>query len=72
MGLLGVEQNDIVKVLTIFSVIGIPTMIIAGVYGMNFKNIHECDWAWGYQYSLALIVASMAVPAIWFKVKRWW
>jgi len=72
VGLLGVEQNDIFKLLTIFSVIGIPPTLIAGVYGMNFKNIHEYDWAWGYQYGLVLLALSMIVPAWWFKWKRWW
>ena len=44
LGLIGVEQNDIFKVLTIVSVIGIPPTLIASMYGMNFKNIPEYDW----------------------------
>ena len=72
LGLIGVEQNDIFKVLTIVSVIGIPPTLIASMYGMNFKNIPEYDWTWGYQYGLALIFTSALVPLIWFKWKRWW
>lgn len=72
LGLIGVEQNDIFKVLTIVSVIGIPPTLIASMYGMNFKNIPEYDWSWGYQYGLALIFTSALVPLIWFKWKRWW
>ena len=72
LGLIGVEQNDIFKVLTIVSVIGIPPTLIARMYGMNFKNIPEYDWAWGYQYGLTLIFCSAMVPLVWFKWRRWW
>jgi magnesium transporter len=40
------------KVLTIASVVGIPPVLVTGIYGMNFKNMPEYDWAWGYQYGL--------------------
>jgi magnesium transporter len=72
VGLIGIEQNDIFKVLTIVSVIGIPPTLIASMYGMNFKNIPEYDWSWGYQYGLTLIFLSGLIPLIWFKFKRWW
>jgi magnesium transporter len=72
LGLIGVEQNDIFKVLTIVSVIGIPPTLIASMYGMNFKNIPEYDWPWGYQYGLALIALSALLPLLWFKWRRWW
>ena len=72
LGLIGVEQNDIFKVLTIVTVIGIPPTLIASMYGMNFKNIPEYDWAWGYQYGLFLIVTSALAPLVWFKWRRWW
>ena len=72
LGLIGVEQNDIFKVLTIVSVIGIPPTLIASMYGMNFKNIPEYDWSWGYQYGLTLIALSALLPLLWFKWRRWW
>ena len=72
LGLIGVEQNDIFKVLTIVSVIGIPPTLIASMYGMNFKNIPEYDWAWGYPYVLTLIAFSALVPLAWFKWRHWW
>jgi magnesium transporter len=72
VGLIGIEQNDIFKVLTIVSVIGIPPTLIASMYGMNFKNIPEYDWSWGYQYGLTLIFLSGLIPLIWFKLKNWW
>ena len=70
-GIINSDQNDVMKVLTITSVVGIPPVLVAGIYGMNFKNIPEYDWAWGYQWSLALIVISALAPLIWFKWKNW-
>ncbi len=70
-GIINIDQNDVIKVLTIASVVGIPPVLVAGIYGMNFKNIHEYDWAWGYQWGLALIVISALLPLLWFKWKDW-
>ena len=72
LGLISVEQNDIFKVLTIVSVIGIPPTLIASMYGMNFKNIPEYDWSWGYPYGLTLIFLSAMLPLLWFRLRRWW
>jgi magnesium transporter len=71
VGIISSDQNDVIKVLTIASVVGIPPVLIAGIYGMNFKNIHEYDWAWGYQWALGLIVVSALLPLLWFKWKNW-
>jgi len=71
VGLISIAQNDVFKVLTIVSIVGIPPTLIAGVYGMNFKNMPEYDWAWGYQWGLAVIVLSAVIPLVWFKLKRW-
>ena len=71
VGLIGIAQNDVFKVLTIVSIVGIPPTLMAGIYGMNFKNMPEYDWAWGYQYGWAVIILSALIPLIWFKVKGW-
>ena len=71
VGLIGIAQNDIFKVLTIVSIVGIPPTLVASMYGMNFKNMPEYGWAFGYQYGLAMIVISAAVPLVWFKIKGW-
>jgi magnesium transporter len=70
-GIINIDQNDVMKVLTIASVVGIPPVLVAGIYGMNFKNIHEYDWAWGYQWGLGLIVVTGLIPLLWFKWKDW-
>jgi magnesium transporter len=71
LGLINVEQNNIIKVLTIVSVVGIPPTLIASMYGMNFKGIPEYDWSWGYPYALVLIALSAILPLIWFKLRGW-
>jgi magnesium transporter len=71
LGFINTRQNDIFTVLTIVSVVGIPPTLVASIYGMNFKNMPELDWAWGYQYGLALIVLSTVLPILWFKWRGW-
>ncbi len=71
LGFINTKQNDIFTVLTIVSVVGIPPTLVASIYGMNFKNMPELGWAWGYQYGLALIVLSTVLPILWFKWRGW-
>ena len=71
LGLINVEQNNIIKVLTIVSVVGIPPTLIASMYGMNFKGMPEYDWSWGYPYGLAMIALSAILPLVWFKWRGW-
>ena len=71
LGLINIEQNNIIKVLTIVSVVGVPPTLIASLYGMNFHNMPELNWEWGYPYGLALIAISAIAPMLWFKVRGW-
>ncbi|HLJ21158.1 MAG TPA: magnesium transporter CorA family protein [Stellaceae bacterium] len=71
LGLINIEQNNIIKVLTIVSVVGVPPTLIASMYGMNFKTMPEYDWAWGYPYGLTLIAVSAILPLLWFKLRGW-
>jgi magnesium transporter len=71
LGLINVEQNDIIKVLTVVSVVGVPPTLVASIYGMNFKYMPELDWAWGYPYGLVLVAISALLPLIWFKWRGW-
>ena len=48
LGFISIAQNNVMKVMAIASVVGIPPVLIAGIYGMNFKNIPEYDWVYGY------------------------
>jgi magnesium transporter len=71
LGLINIEQNNIIKVLTIVSVVGIPPTLVASMYGMNFKSMPELSWAWGYPYGLAVIGLSAVLPLLWFKLRGW-
>jgi magnesium transporter len=71
LGFINTKQNDIFTVLTVVSVVGIPPTLVASIYGMNFKNMPELGWAWGYQFGLAMIVLSTVIPILWFKWRGW-
>lgn len=71
LGFITTKQNDIFQVLTVVSVVGIPPTLVASIYGMNFRNMPELTWAWGYQWGLGLIVLSTVLPILWFKWKGW-
>jgi magnesium transporter len=71
LGFITIEQNDLFKVLTIVSVVGIPPTLMAGIYGMNFKFMPELNWALGYPFGLGVIALSALVPLIWFKWRGW-
>jgi magnesium transporter len=70
-GIINIDQNEVMKVLTIASVVGIPPVLVVGIYGMNFKDMPELNWTWGYPYALALVVVTALLPLIWFKWKDW-
>jgi magnesium transporter len=71
LGLINIEQNNIFKVLTIVSVVGIPPTLVASMYGMNFRHMPELEWIWGYPYGLTLIAVSALIPLVWFKIRGW-
>jgi magnesium transporter len=52
LGLINIEQSNIIKVLTIVSVVGVPPTLVASIYGMNFKQMPELGWTWGYPFGL--------------------
>jgi len=71
LGFINIAQNDVMKVMTIASVVGIPPVLVAGVYGMNFKNIPEYDWSWGYQFGWAMILLTTLIPLAIFRWRKW-
>jgi magnesium transporter len=71
LGFINIEQNEIVKTLTIASVVGIPPVLIAGIYGMNFRVMPELHWSFGYPLALALIAVSGLLPVWWFRRRGW-
>lgn len=71
LGFISIAQNNIIKVLTVVSVVGVPPTLVASIYGMNFKLMPELEWAFGYPYALTLILISAIGPLLWFKKRGW-
>ena len=71
LGFINIAQNNVMKVMAIASVVGIPPVLIAGIYGMNFKNIPEYDWAWGYAWGWGLIILTTLIPLAVFRWRKW-
>ena len=71
LGIIGMDQNGIIKTFTVASVALMPPTLVASIYGMNFKHMPELDWALGYPWALLLMVASAVLPILYFKKKGW-
>ncbi len=71
LGLVNIQQNKIIKIFTIVSVIFLPPTLIASMYGMNFPNMPELSWQWGYPFALVLMVVTVLVILIVFRLKKW-
>lgn len=67
----GNRLNEIMKVLTLFAAVFIPLTFIAGIYGMNFENMPELTWKWGYFAVLGVMALLTLVMVLFFKKKNW-
>ena len=64
-------MNEVMKVLTIIATIFIPVTFVAGIYGMNFKNMPELEWPFGYALAWFIIIAIAVAMLFFFKRKKW-
>jgi magnesium transporter len=71
LGLINVEQNAIIKIFSVASVVFLPPTLVASIYGMNFRHMPELDWLAGYPFAIGLMVVSMLIPLWWFRRKGW-
>jgi magnesium transporter len=71
VGFININQNKIIKIFSVASVALLPPTLIASIYGMNFEHMPELKQPWGYPFALALMVASVAAPFIYFRRKGW-
>jgi magnesium transporter len=65
------KMNEVMKILTIFASIFIPLTFVAGVYGMNFENMPELSWHWGYFGVLGVMSAIVIALILFFRSKKW-
>lgn len=71
LGLINIEQNNIIKMFSVAAVAFLPPTLIASSYGMNFQHMPELEWEWGYPMALAMMALSAAAPLWWFKRRGW-
>ncbi|QJC34093.1 magnesium/cobalt transporter CorA [Enterobacteriaceae endosymbiont of Donacia cinerea] len=71
MGFINIEQNRIIKIFSLVSVIFLPPTLVASNYGMNFSVLPELKWKYGYLYAIVIMVISALAPYFYFKRKKW-
>lgn len=71
LGLVNIQQNKIIKIFTVVSVIFMPPTLIASIYGMNFQIMPELDWTWGYPISILSMIFTSALVLFYFRRKKW-
>ncbi len=71
LGLIDLEQNRVVKIFTVVSLVLLPPTLIASVYGMNFPNMPETTWKYGYPFAILLMIISSLGTWWYFKRKQW-
>ncbi|AQG79005.1 magnesium/cobalt transporter CorA [Spirosoma montaniterrae] len=71
LGLIDLEQNRVVKIFTVVSLVFMPPTLIASLYGMNFDVMPELHWPYGYAFAVGLMVLSSALTVWIFRRKNW-
>ena len=71
LGMINIEQNNILKIFSVVTVFLLPPSVIAGIYGMNFQHIPLLDSEWGFFGAVGLMVLSAVLPWLWFKRRGW-
>lgn len=71
LGLVNLEQNNIIKLFSVMAVIFMPPTLVASIYGMNFKLMPELEWHLGYPMALGIMVMAGLLPYLFFRWKKW-
>jgi magnesium transporter len=71
LGVVNLEQNNIIKLFSVMAVVLMPPTLIASIYGMNFKDMPELDWPHGYPIAVVAMIAAAIIPYWIFKLKKW-
>jgi magnesium transporter len=71
LGVVNLEQNNIIKLFSVMAVVLMPPTLIASIYGMNFKIMPELEWSHGYEFALVAMVFAAVLPYFLFKWKKW-
>ncbi len=71
LGLINIEQNGIIKIVSVAAVVFLPPTLVASVYGMNFDVMPELKWVLGYPFAVFLMISTAVLPYVFFKRKGW-
>lgn len=71
LGLIDIEQNRIIKIFTVVTVVFMPPTLIASMYGMNFEYMPELEWKVGYPFAILFMIVSSVFTLWFFKKKKW-
>jgi magnesium transporter len=71
LGLVNIEQNTVIKIFTVVTVVFMPPTLIASIYGMNFRFMPEVGWSFGYPFAIFLMITSSLAFLWYFKRKKW-
>jgi magnesium transporter len=69
VGYIGLLQNKVMNVLTLVGVILTPPIMVASIYGMNFKNMPELNWTYGYPLAIGAMAVSTAIMYLWVRIR---
>jgi len=68
---LSIKQNEVMKLLAIVAAVFLPLSLLAGIYGMNFENMPELKWPWGY-FAVLGVMAIAVTGLVWkFWASKW-
>ena len=71
LGVVNLEQNNIIKLFSVMAVVLMPPTLIASIYGMNFKVMPELEWEHGYPLAVLMMLFAAILPYFIFKWKKW-
>ena len=71
LGVVSLEQNNIIKIFSVAAVVFMPPTLIASIYGMNFKHMPELDWDFAYPAALVVMLLAAVLPYFFFKWMKW-
>jgi magnesium transporter len=69
-GLISIDQNRVIKIFTVATLVFMPPTLISGIYGMNFNIIPELSWSFGYPFAIGLMLMSIIITVLVFKLKK--
>jgi magnesium transporter len=71
LGMINIQQNDIIKIFSVAAVVFLPPTLIASIYGMNFHHMPELEWWFAYPLALISMILAAVLPYLYFKRRGW-